>query len=228
MQQKPQPAIDRTAFGGTVPRVLLAVLVLCVLPELVLFGADRGFWGTTQWRIIAYANGGFWTGLLGDWRSNYAAQPVLMFATYGFLHAGLAHLVVNMITLLSLGPPVVARIGPARFLILYAASLIGGAIGFAALSNVVAPMVGASGALFGLIGAIIAWDYADRRTAAMQLWPVLRSVLLLVLLNLVMWWAMDGLLAWQTHLGGFVAGALFAWLLGRPGNNPADNAKLGL
>lgn len=192
------------------PVVLWAIFALCLLPELVLTGADLGLWGTAQWRTIAWSNAGFWAGLLHDWHPNYRLQPVAMFATYGFLHAGPMHFLLNMLTLFSVGTPIVERIGSPRFLVVYAASLIGGAAGFAALSDIAAPMVGASGALFGLIGAWIAWDYRARRRANAPVAPVARSLIWLLALNLLLWWAMNGHLAWQTHLGGFVAG----WVAG--------------
>lgn len=189
------------------PAALWAIFALCLLPEAVLTGADLGLWGTARWRMIAWANGGFWAGLLQDWQPNYPFQPLAMFATYGFLHAGVAHFALNMLTLFSVGTPIADRLGQGRFLALYAASLIGGAAGFAALSDIAAPMVGASGALFGLIGAWIAWDYDQRRRDGAPLGPIAQSLLWLVFLNLALWWAMDGHLAWQTHLGGFLAGA---------------------
>ncbi len=195
------------------PAVVVVLLLACLLPEIVLSGADFGFWGSPRWRQTAVEYAGFWPGLLGTWRPNYPGQSVLMFASYGFLHAGLAHFAVNMLTLLSLGRPVAQRIGQARFLVLYLVSIVGGAAGFAALSASVMPMVGASGALFGLLGAILAWEFRDRLHSRAGLWPVLRSVGILVALNLVLWWAMHGLLAWQAHLGGFVAGwASGLWL----------------
>ena len=127
-----------------------------------------------------------------------------MFVTYGFVHGGLLHLAVNMITLWSVGLRCLQRMGPAKFAVLYTLSLLGGAAAFGVLAADLTPMVGASGALFGLIGAILAWEYVDRTADAMPLWPVLRAIAILVALNLVLWWAMNGLLAWQTHLGGFI------------------------
>jgi membrane associated rhomboid family serine protease len=75
-------------------------------------------------------------------------------------------------------------------------------------------MVGASGALFGLVGALVAWDTAERRALRLTLRPVLRILVILAAMNLVLWWAMNGQLAWQTHLGGFLAGAAAAAILG--------------
>jgi membrane associated rhomboid family serine protease len=74
-------------------------------------------------------------------------------------------------------------------------------------------MVGASGALFGLAGGSLAWMYVDRFSHGKGLLLVLRAVIMLILLNLVMWWAMEGQLAWQTHLGGFITGWLCALLI---------------
>ncbi len=193
--------------------ILIAILVICVAVEAVLQGADFGLWGSPRWRGLAYQNGGFWRGLLGNWRPNYAAQPVTMFASYGFLHGGLVHLLVNMITLVSLGRLVIERVGQVRFAAIYALSLLGGAVGFAALSSVVQPMVGASGALFGLAGVLVGWEYTARRLARAGIGPVLRVIGLLIGLNLVMYWAMDGNLAWETHLGGFLTGWVAGWWL---------------
>ncbi|MCX7888541.1 MAG: rhomboid family intramembrane serine protease [Rhodobacteraceae bacterium] len=185
---------------------IAAIIVLCTIPEIVLTGADLGLWGSPGWRSVAVAWLGFWPGLLGNWRPNFPGQPWLMFATYGFLHAGLIHLTLNMLTLLSLGPPCAMRLGEGRFVALYAVSTVGGGLGYALLARGFVPMVGASGALFGLAGAILAWELRLRRLRRAAVWPVTRSVLILAGLNLLLWWAMDGLLAWQTHLGGFVAG----------------------
>lgn len=199
---RPRPRARQRGVHGVVVLLILA----SALPEVILWGADTGLWGAARWRMVAYEYGAFWGGLLGNWQPNYALQPYAMFLSYGFLHAGPVHLAVNMITLLSLAPPILARVGPWRLVLLYAVTLIGGAAGFAVLGPVAAPMVGASGALFGLAGAYLAWAWSDRRAARQPLWPVTRTVLLLAALNLALWWAMAGGLAWQTHLGGFVAG----------------------
>jgi membrane associated rhomboid family serine protease len=108
---------------------------------------------------------------------------------------------------------VISRVGQAQFLLLYVVSALGGALGFAALTSEFRPMVGASGALFGLVGAWIAWDYVDRYTFSEPLLPVLRPILILIVLNVVLYYAMGGHLAWETHLGGFLAGFFGAFLI---------------
>lgn len=198
---------------------MIALVVVCVLIEFLLQATDYGVLGTPRLRQVAYEYAGFWPGLLRNWTPNYPAQPYGMFVTYAFLHGGLVHLVVNMITLLSLGHAVVARVGPWGFLVLYLASILGGAAGFGLLADTVRPMVGASGALFGLAGGLVAWDYVDRYTFQDRLWPVFRAILLLAVLNVVLWWAMNGQLAWETHLGGFIVGWIAALLIDPRGRN---------
>ena len=187
------------------------IVALCVGVELTLWLGEQ--LGAVRLRQSAYENAGFWPGLLAGWLPNYPGQPYVMFLSYGFLHGGPGHLIVNMITLWSLGRGVLDRVGGRGFVLLYGLSVLGGALGYAALAQTAQPMVGASGALFGLAGGLLAWTYIDRFTAAQTLWPVLRVALFLIALNVAMYWAMDGHLAWQTHLGGFVAGWIGALLV---------------
>lgn len=213
VRSRPRPSFLPMSVG--------LILLACVAIELVLSAADFDWINVARLRAWAYEFGGFWPGLLRDWRPNYAGQPMLMFITYGFLHGGLVHLGVNMLTLVSLGRAVVDRVGQLRFVVLYTLAIWGGAAGYAALTTGLRPMVGASGALFGLAGALLAWDYVDRASLNEQLWPVVRMVGFLFLLNLVLWWAMDGQLAWETHLGGFLTGWIVALILDRQGT-PRD------
>lgn len=195
------------------PLSLIILIVCCGLPEAIISGADLGLWGSGQWRQMAYDWGGFWPGLLDNWQPNYAAQPYTMFLSYAFLHGGFLHLGMNMITLWSLGLAVIDRVGQLRFFMLYAGTALGGAVGYGLLADGVQPMVGASGALFGLAGALMAWGYVDRFVAREALWPIARGGALLIAINLAMFWALDGQLAWQTHLGGFIAGWVLAMLI---------------
>lgn len=211
----PAPSDPDVARDDAAP-VAWSLIVLIVLGcgvELALALADFGVWGTVRLRQSAYEYFGFWPGLLQNWAPNYPLQPYVMFLTYAFFHAGLLHLLVNMITLWSLGKAVLNRVGALSFLIIYLLSVIGGACGYALLASGLQPMVGASGALFGLAGALLAWLYVDQFTYRRGLLPIAQAVVVLILLNLVLWWAMDGQLAWQTHLGGFISGWIAALLV---------------
>lgn len=204
-----------------VSAVTLGILAICIAVEGVLQLADYGLIEFRRLRLTAYEYAGFWPGLLGDWRPNYTGQPALMFVSYGFLHTGLAHLAVNMVTLLWLGQSITRHAGEWRYFAIYAGSILGGALGYLALATTPQPMVGASGALFGLAGALLAWEIAERRRHSEPIAPVLWLVFLFVGLNVVLWWAMDGRLAWQTHLGGAIAGIGIATLLPRPVDRPS-------
>jgi membrane associated rhomboid family serine protease len=73
-----------------------------------------------------------------------------------FLHANIIHLAFNMYALWAFGPAIEARYGHARYFLLYIASGLCGSAGAMVLSSPFAPTVGASGAIFGLMGAYVA------------------------------------------------------------------------
>lgn len=207
------------------PLTVIVLVAINVIVELVLFGADQGWWGPPQLRVMAYSAGAFWKPLLLGAQPAYPGQPVTMFATYALLHGGLLHMAVNMIALISLGRFIVERIGQKLFVVVYAISALGGAIGFGLFSTSNAPMVGASGALFGLLGVWVCWDYLDRRHYGDPLWVTLRAVVFLVAYNLVFWVLLSGNLAWETHLGGFVIGWLLAVYWGRSVLDPSRRRR---
>lgn len=196
----------RRPFRPTIPPAILALALACCVVELGLQAADHGLIGSRHWRSLSYQYAGFWAGLLFDWQPNYRAQPVTMFFSYAFLHAGLGHLGGNMLSLLILGRILRPALGNRAIGLVLLVSSLGGALAFALLSHNPAPMVGASGAIFGLVGAWMVVNRAER--LARSLPP--RSLALVsgfLALNLLFWWAGDGWLAWQAHLGGFLAGA---------------------
>lgn len=191
------------------PAVIWLVGLTC-LAEIVLTLAEAGGLGGLGLRRWLVLHGAFWNGLLSGWDALYPFQRELMFMTYALLHGGLLHLIGNMVAVLALGGIAVARIGQKGFLLLYLVTAIGGGVGFALLSNSESPMVGASGAVFGLIGAWKFWEWQTRQYLGSPMRPLWQFLLGLVVLNLVLWLALSGLLAWEAHLGGFVTGVLFA------------------
>lgn len=206
--------------------MLFVIAGLVALPELLLILADLGLIGSARWRPLVWQYGGFWAGLLHGWRPNFPGQPVTMFLTHAFVHAGPGHMLGNLAALLAVGPVVLGRFGPRGFLAVYAAAVLGGGLAFGLLSASPAPMVGASGALFGLVGAWTWMQGADHAQAGARPRAVTLRVLGitagLALLNLVMWLLAGGVLAWETHLGGFLAGfGLAALLAPAPQPKPA-------
>ncbi|WP_106208188.1 rhomboid family intramembrane serine protease [Aliiruegeria haliotis] len=197
------------SFPRTYPIVLLLILLCSVIEAILLLG-DLGVFGGTRLRAIAYEYGAFWPGLLHNWHANYPSQPWLMFATYSFLHGGVVHLVFNMITLASLGMTVQDRAGPTGFFAIYALSVVLGGAFYAALGDASTPMVGASGGLFGLAGAIVAWIWLSRPNTRSSIRATRRILIVLILMNVILFIAFAGRVAWETHLGGFAAGWLTA------------------
>ncbi len=72
------------------------------------------------------------------------------------------------------------------------------------------PMVGASGAVFGLFAVVTAWQERALAAAGVSRAPIWRRIGVLVALNVALHFALEGLLAWEAHLGGWIAG----WILG--------------
>lgn len=196
----------RPHFRLTCPPAALALALMCCVVELVLLAADHGVVGSPYWRSLCYQYAGFWAGLLFDWQPNYRAQPVVMFFSYAFLHGGLSHLVGNMVSLVLLSHLLGRALSGRAFGLLLIVSSLGGAAAFGLLSQNPAPMVGASGAVFGLAGALLVVNHGERR---LQNLPTHSLALLTGFLaaNVLFWWWNDGWLAWEAHLGGFLAGA---------------------
>lgn len=213
---------DRLPPMPTMPNapVVLWVVGLTCLPEVVLTLAGGSLFGAGNLRNWAVVHFGFWNQLLSGWQGVYPFQSYTMFLTYAALHGGFLHLIGNMVAVLALGGIVVARSSQRGFLVVYALSAVGGGIGFALLGPAQAPMVGASGAVFGLIGAWKYWEWRDRRRFGITMRPLWLSLVGLALLNVLLWVFLSGLLAWEAHLGGFLAGAAWAALV-----TPADRAR---
>ena len=190
--------------------VVLAIVAICTVPELLFLLAETPFLGEGGLRRTALIHGAFWPRLLIDWAPVWPGQPAAMFVTYAFLHGGIMHLLFNMLVLVHLSREAVPRIGQKGFLLAYAVTAAGGALAFLALSDAPGPMVGASGAVFGFFGMSQYWDWQRRRASGASLRPFWNLMLGLVLMNVALFFLVGGFLAWQAHLGGYVAGFLIA------------------
>lgn len=120
--------------------------------------------------------------------------------TGGFLHSGLLHFGMNMLLLYLLGKQLEPLLGKARFAALYFACLVGGSFGALLVSPTVGT-VGASGAVFGLMGAAV---IAQRRSG-IDVWR--NGIGGLVVINLLLTFAVPGI-AIGAHVGGLVIGVL--------------------
>jgi membrane associated rhomboid family serine protease len=128
--------------------------------------------------------------------------------TGGFLHAGILHLAMNMLLLYLLGTQLEPLLGRLRFFTLYVACLVAGSFGVL-LVQPTSVTVGASGAIFGLMGAALAASrLAPHRVA-------LANIGALIVVNLLFTFAVPNISV-GAHIGGLVAGmivgALVIWL----------------
>ena len=127
-----------------------------------------------------------------------------------FIHAGLAHLFVNMYSLFVIGPAGEEMFGRVRFLAFYLLAGFAGAI--FSLAFTPSPSVGASGAIFGLLGMLGAFWYVHRTTFGSIGNLQLRQIAMVAALNLLIGLS-PGIDFWA-HLGGFVTGIALGLLFG--------------
>ncbi len=138
--------------------------------------------------------------------------------SYGYLHIGPLHIGMNMFGLWNIGRMLEPLLGPSRFFVLYTLSLLGGGLAIA-LSPTPHITAGASGALFGLLGAVCALllrRYRNSRSAPER--KVLRGFIGRMLLPNVLISLLPGV-SFLGHAGGLVIGALF---MARSLVGPAD------
>lgn len=148
--------------------------------------------------VGAKSRAGFIQGQL--WR---AVTPI-------FLHVGLLHFGVNMYSLHLIGPAVERPYGRQRFILLYLMSGVAGSVVSLVLASY--PSAGASGSIFGLLGAVAAFLYSHRRMLGRAGVAQLRHVVFIALLNLAIGLS-PGIDNWG-HLGGLLTGAGLGLLFG--------------
>ena len=126
----------------------------------------------------------------GDWWRLFTSM---------FLHWSLLHIAFNMIALYSIGSVVEQYLGTARFLPLYLISGLAGSAG-ALLQAPISPIAGASGAVFGILGAmlVLEWNVTNRWAGQALTW---------IVINLVISFTVPGI-SWGGHVGGLIGGIL--------------------
>ena len=138
-------------------------------------------------------------GLGGDWVLGVTDGAPWQLVTSMFTHIEVWHLAANMIALWFLGPQLEMAVGRLRFLALY---LISGLVGSAMIlwfTGDQVQTVGASGAIFGLMGGLL--------VMAVKVGGNVSQIGMLLLVNLFITFTIPGI-SWQGHLGGFVGGVL--------------------
>ena len=185
-------------------------------------------WLTTLLAFIPARLGGLAGGLPGG-------DPAIFtsFGTYLFVHGDIVHLLVNSAWLLAFGTPIARRLDTPRFLLFFVMTGAAGALFFTAVQGFELTMlIGASGAISGLMGAAFRFIFGKdedgvpsiargaHRAPLMSLADTLRDRRIMmavagwVILNALVGWGAAasltdaGSIAWEAHLGGFIAGLL--------------------
>lgn len=182
--------------------VRIVIILCCALQALTILADLLGYPILRQALVIF---GGFWSAIVWAGHGVFPGQLLSIFVTYGFLHAGLLHLGMNMLSLVALARELNRLIGPRRMALVYAVTQVAAALLFAVMAPDGGPMIGASGAIFGLAGALVGFAAVTgwrRRRPLGQLW---RGVAMMVVLNVALTVLMPSI-AWEAHLGGTLAG----------------------
>jgi rhomboid protease GluP len=131
--------------------------------------------------------------------------------TGAFLHGSVLHILVNMYSLYVLGQFVEVIAGARQMTIIYVVSLVASGLAVVYLSSPFDVTVGASGAIFGLFGALFAIGFKLGRPG-MQL---VRANIGVLVLNLFITFAVPGIAVWA-HVGGLIAGFIITYLIFTP------------
>ena len=204
-QDRMRRQIVRTRFAlsqypGLVTNAIIAVNVVVYLILALLSGSITDI--SQNALILAGAQNTTLIQLTGEYWRIFTAM---------FLHFNLPHIGLNMLSLFFIGRAVEVFYGKGRYLIIYLASgIVGGIVTFFLLPDALA--AGASGAIFGVFGALGVFYLVNRRALGTFGQGAIGNWLFWLALNLV-WGLSDPNIGIVDHIGGLVAGMLLAFLL---------------
>jgi membrane associated rhomboid family serine protease len=206
---KPPRVVRRTSAGSTNGLVTKSLIAANVIIYLITASQGAGLntpGGSlfVKWALYgpAVAQGDWWR-----------------LITAAFLHASLIHIGLNMYVLWIIGSPVEEYLGRARFLALYFVAGLAGSAG-ALVVTPLAVTVGASGAIFGILGAllIIEWQTTGRLAGNAMTWIVINLALSFVISNI----SIGG------HVGGLIGGILVTLAFANWGRGHAAFGRVGV
>jgi membrane associated rhomboid family serine protease len=207
----PAPQRARRRVGSlqrSEPIVTYILIGLNVLVYLITVAQGAGINNPggklfNSWFLDAYdvAGGGWWR-----------------LITAAFLHASILHIAMNMFVLYICGTAVERYLGPWRYLGIYLVSGLAGSAG-ALLVSPTALTVGASGAIFGIFGALFIIEY-------LQTGSVTGQAFTLILINLAFSFAVPNI-SWGGHVGGLIGGIVATFVVMRIGRAPIAYRRSG-
>lgn len=186
-------------FSKKVPFVTYAIMVICLLMLVLMFVFGNGF---DNYTLLKF-------GANNDYLVKHGEYYRLF--TSIFLHGSLLHLVLNMYSLYVIGPQVESFFGKVKFLFIYLVSGICGSLLSIAFShNTIS--IGASGAIFGLLGSLLYFGYYYRAYLGNA---VKSQVLPIILINLMIGFLLPNIDN-GAHIGGLIGGILATMAVGIP------------
>ncbi len=195
----------RVALPSLAPTVTFAIIGFTAFVYLLQL-ASVWIWGYAVYEI--------------DWLEIYGARfntairagELWRFITPVFLHGSVAHIFFNMYALLSIGSLLERHFGHGRFLWLYFLSAFTGNIFSFLLTGENGYSVGASTAVFGLIGAEVIFFYQNRELFGAQARQAIGNAVFIIAINLFIGLS-PGIDNWG-HVGGLLGGMIFTWFAG--------------
>ena len=212
-----------------IPGVVIVLIAICVASYVVstYFLDDRQYF----WLLLHAA----FIPILYSGQLPLDFLPIAGPVTYSLLHGSVAHLAVNMIWLAAFGSPLANRIGTMRFIVFWIATSIAAAgLHYILYMHSQAPLIGASGAVSGMMGAAARFGFRIDRSSGRPAFggPVLPISLVLRMRGTVTFLAVwmlinivtglygvpgeESQIAWEAHIGGFVVGFFFVSSFDRP------------
>jgi len=198
----------RTMSAGGAPVVTYAIIALCIVVFILQSLPGIGSHVTAG---LQYA--GFYS------YPQFAFEPWRMITSI-FAHASIIHIGLNMYTLWIFGQVLEPMIGRGRYLVTFLLAGFGGSLGVMFLAAPNVGVIGASGAIFGMLGALLV---IHRRLGGN-----ITQLLVLVLINLVIGFLPGLQIAWQAHLGGLIVGGIVGLILVETRPRSRQGLQVGL
>lgn len=193
------PKARRLVLGGSGQKPVVTYTLMAITGLFYLIQLIPGLDATNYLAYAPYFSYGEY-GLVGAPYEPWRMLTSVFAHSTGFVF----HILLNMYTLWIFGRILEAMLGKGRFLTLYLASGLAGSLGVMFWASHTTFVVGASGAIFGLMGAFL--------VIQRKLGGETTQLLVLVGINLVIGFLPGMSISWQAHLGGLIGGALLGFI----------------
>ena len=204
--------IAEKIFSFKKPIVTYSLIFICILVFILMYVLGNG--STDNYTLLIFGANVDTLTKNGDYYRLFTSM---------FLHIGILHLLCNMYSLYIIGKEVENVFGKVKYLIIYLLSGIAGSILSLAFNhNTIC--AGASGAIFGLLGALLYFGYYYRTYLGATL---TRSIIPVIVLNLIIGFTSSGIDN-AAHIGGLVGGILIAMAVGVPDKSNNNNKINGI